>query len=163
MTTGSIAIRNIYVMMAYAFGAMRNEGSDRIAAESFDHLHDLLAEILVRGVGSQVKRGLHHDYRRIREELATVRGRIDVKGTVATRSAVRGRLVCEFDEYEVDTPHNRVLKMVIILLIRHGEITGPRKAALRRLLPHLDEVTLVSPESIRWATLTYHRAGLVRR
>lgn len=159
MTTGSIAIRNIYVMMAYAFGAMRNEGSDRIAAESFDHLHDLLAEILVRGVGSQVKRGLHHDYRRIREELATVRGRIDIKGTVATRSAVRGRLVCEFDEYEVDTPHNRVLKMVIILLIRHGEITGPRKAALRRLLPHLDEVTLVSPESIRWATLTYHRAN----
>ena len=110
-----------------------------------------------------VKRGLHHDYRRLGEELATVRGRIDIKGTVATRSAVRGRLVCEFDEYEVDTPHNRVLKMVIILLIRNGQITGPRKAALRRLLPHLDEVTLVSPESIRWATLTYHRADGAQR
>lgn len=159
MTSGSIAIRNIYVMVAYAFGAMRNEGSDRVAAESFDHLHDLLAEILVRGVGAQVKRGLHHDYRRNREELATVRGRIDITGTVATRSAVRGRLVCEFDEYEVDTPHNRVLKSVIVLLIRGGQITGSRKAALRRLLPYLDEVTLISTASIRWATLTFHRAN----
>jgi 5-methylcytosine-specific restriction enzyme subunit McrC len=159
MTPGPIAIRNIYVMMAYAFGAMRSEGSNRIAAESFDHLHDLLAEILVRGVGAQVKRGLHHDYRRNREELATVRGRIDITGTVATRSTVRGRLVCEFDEYEVDTPHNRVLKSVIILLIRSGQITKPRRAALRRLLPYLAEVTLIAPASIRWATLTYHRAN----
>lgn len=159
MTSGPIAIRNIYVMMAYAFGAMRNEGSNRVAAESFDQLHDLLAEILVRGVGTQVKRGLHHEYRRNREELATVRGRIDITGTVATRSLVRGRLVCEFDEYEVDTPHNRVLKSVIILLIRSGQIQGSRKAALRRLLPYLDEVTLISPASIRWSTLTYRRAN----
>lgn len=159
MTTGPIAIRNIYVMMAYAFRSLRNDGSKRVGAESFDHLHDLLAEILIRGVGAQVKRGLHHDYRRNREELATVRGRIDITGTVATRSAVRGRLVCEFDEYEVDTPHNRVLKAVIILLIRSGQVTRPRRAALRRLLPYLSEVTLVSPASIHWATLTYHRAN----
>lgn len=163
MTAGPIAIRNVYVMMAYAFGAMRNEGRDRIASESFDHLHDLLAEILVRGVGAEVKRGLHHDYRRNREELATVRGRIDITGTVATRSTVRGRLVCEFDEYEIDTPHNRVLKSVIILLIRSGQIATPRKGSLRRLLPYLDEVTQIAPTSIRWATLTYHRANATYR
>lgn len=163
MTTGPIAIRNIYVMMAYAFGAMRNAGRDRIAAESFDHLHDLLAEILVRGVGAQVKRGLHHDYLRNKEELAGVRGRIDITDTVATRSTVRGRLVCEFDEYDLDTPHNRVLKSVIILLIRSGQIKARRKAALRRLLPYLDEVALIAPTSIRWATLTYHRANAAYR
>ncbi|MFE5775307.1 5-methylcytosine-specific restriction endonuclease system specificity protein McrC [Brachybacterium sp. NPDC056505] len=163
MTASPIAIRNVYVMMAYAFRAMRNEGSDRIAAESFDHLHDLLAEILIRGVGAQVKRGLHHDYRRNREELATVRGRIDITGTVAARSMVRGRLVCEFDEYEVDTLHNRVLKSVIVLLIRSGQISATRKAELRRLLPYFDDVTLIAPTAIRWAALTYHRANAAYR
>lgn len=158
MTPGPITIRNVYVMMAYAFGAMRDEGRDRIASEPFDHLHDLLAEILVRGVGAEVKRGLHRDYRRNREDLATVRGRIDITGTIATRSKVKGRLVCEFDEYEIDTPHNRVLKSVLILLIRSGQTTPSRKGALRRLLPYLDGVTLIAPTSIRWATLTYHRA-----
>ncbi|MDR7161394.1 5-methylcytosine-specific restriction endonuclease system specificity protein McrC [Arthrobacter sp. BE255] len=163
MTDGSIIIRNVYVMMAYAFRAIRSDGNDRIAAERFDHLHDLLAEILVRGVGAQVKRGLHRDYLHRSDEIATVRGRIDVTRTIATRSTTRGRLVCEFDEYDPDTPHNRALKSVIVLLIRQSDVAVARKDALRRLLPYLDAVTLVAPTSIRWDTLTYHRANATYR
>lgn len=159
MTDRSIMIRNVYVMLAYAFRAIRSDGDDRIAAERFDHIHDLLAEILVRGVGAQVKRGLHRDYLDRSDEIATVRGRIDVTRTIATRSSTRGRLVCEFDEYEPDTPHNRALKSVIVLLIRHSDVAVARKDALRRLLPYLDAVTLVAPTSIRWDALTYHRAN----
>src|SRR3954463_9768564 len=62
MRDRSIAIRNVYVMMAYAFRSIRSAEAERIAAERFNHLHDLLAEILVRGVGAQVKRGIHRDY-----------------------------------------------------------------------------------------------------
>ena len=163
MTDRSIAIRNVYVMMAYAFRAIRSEGNDRIAAESFDHLHDLFAEILVGGVGTQVKRGLHRDYLQRSEGLATVRGRIDITRTVATRSVIRGRLVCEFDEYEPDTPHNQALKSVIVLLIRHGDVAASRRDALRRLLPYLEAVTLIAPTSIRWDALTYHRANATYR
>lgn len=163
MIDRSIAIRNVYVMLAYAFRAIRSEGQHRIEAERFEHLHDLLAEILIRGVGSQVKRGLHHDYLRRDEELPTVRGRIDIPRTVAARAATRGRLVCEFDEYEPDTPHNRALKAVIVLLIRRGDLTAQRKAALRRLLPYLDAVATVSAETIRWHELTYHRANAAYR
>lgn len=154
----TIVIRNVYVMMAYAFGSIHDTGADRLSAESFDTLHDLMSEILIRGVGSQVKRGLHRDYRRRSEELTTVRGRIDVTRTASTRSMVRGRLVCEFDEYELDTLHNRILKCVMILLIRRGEVSRERKDALRRLLPHLDTVTQISPTSIRWDQLSFTRS-----
>ncbi|WP_059390086.1 5-methylcytosine restriction system specificity protein McrC, partial [Arthrobacter sp. Hiyo1] len=68
-----------------------------------------------------------------------------------------------FDEYEPDTPHNRALKSVIVLLIRHSDVAVARKDALRRLLPYLDAVTLVAPTSIRWDTLTYHRANATYR
>ncbi|MCE0488268.1 5-methylcytosine-specific restriction endonuclease system specificity protein McrC [Ornithinimicrobium sediminis] len=163
MIDRTIAISNVYVMLAYAFRAIRSEGKDRIEGQRFDHLHDLLAEILARGVGAQVKRGLHRDYLDRRDELATVRGRINITRTVATRSTTRGRLVCEFDEYEADTPHNRALKSVIVLLIRRGDVGTPRKAALRRLLPYLDAVTLIAPTSIRWDALTYHRANATYR
>ncbi|SIT72429.1 5-methylcytosine-specific restriction endonuclease system specificity protein McrC [Microbacterium sp. RU33B] len=159
MTDRSIAIRNVYVMLAYAFRGMHSDGTDRIAAERFDHLQDLLAEILVRGVGKQVKRGLHRDYLERSDALATVRGRIDITRTIATRSMTKGRLACEFDEYEPDTPHNQALKSVIVLLLRRGEIASQRKDALRRLLPYMDAVTLVSPSSVRWNTLHYHRAN----
>lgn len=159
MRDRTIVIRNIYVMLAYAFRTVRQEGNDQIEAESFDHLHDLFAEILARGVGAQVKRGLHRDYLRRRENLSTVRGRIDITRTAVTRSMVRGQLVCEFDEYEADTPHNQALKAVIILMIRRSEVATERKDALRRLLPYLDEVTHVPPASIRWGALTYHRSN----
>lgn len=163
MTDGSIAIRNVYVMMAYAFRAIHNDGADRIATERFDHLHDLLAEILVRGVGAQVKQGLHRDYLPRSDELAGVRGRIDLKSTIARRSTTRGRLMCEFDEYEADTPHNRALKSVMVLLLRQGAVDVARKDALRRLLPHLDAVTFIAPTAIRWNDLTYHRANATYR
>lgn len=163
MTGSSILIRNVYIMLAYAFRTIRHDGTDPLATETFDHLHDLFAEILLRGVGTQVKRGLHHDYLPHSEELTTVRGRIDVTRTMATLSMTRGKLECSFDEYEPDTPHNQALKSVIVLLIRHGDVTVLRKQALRRLLPYLDAVTLIAPTAIRWHELTIHRANAAYR
>lgn len=163
MTENPILIRNVYYMLAYAFRAISSDGTHEVEGESFTRIHDLFAEILLRGVGSQVKRGLHRDYRMRSEEMATVRGRIDIATTAASRSTLRGRLVCEFDEYVVDTPHNRALKSVIILLIRHGDVERDRRDGLRRLLPYLEEVTHIAPSEIRWSTLTYHRANATYR
>ncbi|MGR6092104.1 5-methylcytosine-specific restriction endonuclease system specificity protein McrC [Brevibacterium sp. CSND-B09] len=156
-------IRNVYVMMAYAFRDIRAKGQDRFAGEDFETIHDLFAEILIRGIGSQVKQGLHRDYRRRSEELATVRGRIDLTRTSAALSMVRGRVVCEFDEYELDTLHNRILKCVMILLIRKGSVSRKRQDALRRLLPYFDSVELVATASIRWSQLSFNRSSATYR
>ena len=146
-------------MMAYAFRDIRANGQDRFAGEDFETIHDLFAEILIRGIGSQVKRGLHRDYRRRSEELSTVRGRIDLTRTSAALSTVRGRVVCEFDEYELDTLHNRILKCVMILLIRKSSVSRERQDALRRLLPYFDSVDQVAPASIRWNQLSFSRSS----
>ncbi len=157
MKDRSIAIRNIYVMMAYAFRSIRSTGTSPIEGESFEHLHDLFAEILSRGVSRQVKRGLHRDYIRYEDQLTTVRGRINLTRTARVRATAAGAVICAFDEYEPDTPLNRALKSVTVLLIRHGTVTPARKDALRRLLPYLDAVTLVAPQSIRWNEFSFHR------
>ena len=155
--SGSIPIRNVYVMLAYAFSSLRSPGQDRFASEEFEHLHELFAAILIDGVSRQVKRGLQHGYVTRSEELATVRGRIDVTRTATQRSLTRGRLVCEHDDYETDTAHNRALKAVMTLLIRHGAVSRGRKVELRNLLQYFTEVHLIDPTTIRWNTLTYHR------
>lgn len=163
MKNRSIAIRNVYVMMAYAFRSLQTPSAADLETEPFDHLHDLFAEILTKGVAAQVKRGLHQDYLRREERLTTVRGRIDIAGTVAARAVAPGGVVCTFDEYDPDTPLNRALKSVLVLLIRHGDVSKPRKDALRRLLPYLAPVTLVSPESIRWQEFTFNRTTATYR
>lgn len=159
MIDRSIVIQNVYVMLAYTFRAINSKSTSKVGKEKFDNLHDLLAEILIRGMNAQIKRGLHQDYLSRTEELSTVRGRIDISQTVNRHSRTRGRIVCSFDEYLPDTQHNQALKSVISLLIRRGSITKARQASLRRLLPYLEGVTLVSPNSIRWNELHYHRAN----
>ena len=159
MIDRSIVIQNVYVMLAYAFRAIKAKSISRVGRENFDNLHDLLAEILIRGMNSQIKRGLHQDYLSRTEELSTVRGRIDIAQTVNRRAHSRGRVVCNFDEYLPDTPHNQALKSVISLLIRRGNISRARQVSLRRLLPYLEDVALVPPTSVRWDELHYHRAN----
>ena len=159
MIDRSIVIQNVYVMLAYAFRAIKAKSISRVGRENFDNLHDLLAEILIRGMNSQIKRGLHQDYLSRTEELSTVRGRIDIAQTVNRRAHSRGRVVCNFDEYLPDTPHNQALKSAISLLIRRGNISKARQVSLRRLLPYLEDVSLVPPTSVRWDELHYHRAN----
>ena len=159
MIDRSIVIQNVYVMLAYAFRAIKAKSISRVGSENFDNLHDLLAEILIRGMNSQIKRGLHQEYLSRTEELSTVRGRIDIAQTVNRHAHSRGRVVCNFDEYLPDTPHNQALKSVISLLIRRGNISRARQVSLRRLLPYLEDVALVPPTSVRWNELHYHRAN----
>ncbi len=155
----SIVIRNVSVMMAYAFQTIRHSIIREVSAEDFDHLHDLLAEILAQGVGAQVKRGLHRDYIPRAEELSTVRGQIKVAQTLNAHSLTRGRLVCEFDEYDINTPHNQAVKSAMRLLIRNGTMKDERRLRLQKLLPFLVEVDDIAPNLIRWETLIYHRTN----
>src|SRR5699024_6903228 len=159
MTESPIVIQNVYVMLAYAFRTINSDRTESIGQEDFEHLHDLLAEILLRGINRQVKRGLYRAFVGVSEELPTVRGQIDMAQTLTRSARTRGRIVCNFDEYLSDIPHNQALKAVIVLLIKHGNVKAERKRSLRRVLPYLEEVTYVSPSSIRWRDLDIHRAN----
>lgn len=153
------AVRNIYHMLAYAFRALEQAGIEEIGSEEFDHLHDLLAAILAHGLTRQVKQGLHRDYTERSEELAGVRGRIDVAHSIKGLTFLRARLACNFDEFTPDTLHNRILRSTALALLRHGEVAAERRAALRRVLPHLSDVAEIDLRSVAWARLHTRRAS----
>jgi len=150
-------IRNIYYMLSYAFQTLRETGYSSVAAEDFNNIQDLFAAILVRGVGMQVKRGLHRDYIQQEEALAGVRGQILVSESIKQQTQPQGRLVCSYDEFAPDSPHNQALKSVMLLLLRHGNVKPENKKALRKLLLYFSEVTEIAPDGIRWDAMKYHR------
>lgn len=152
-----IRIQNIYYMLSYAYQTLRETGFAPVAAEDFDHIHDLFAAILVRGVGTQLKQGLHRDYLLRQEALAGVKGQICVSETIKQQTQPQGRLVCAFDEFSPDSLHNQALKSVMLLLLRHGNVKPENRKALRKLLLSFSQVTEVQPASIRWDALKYHR------
>ena len=144
-----IRIQNIYHMLAYAFQALRDQGYADVAAEEFDNTAELLAAILARGVSSQVKRGLGREYLPRAEALATLRGRIDVTETVKTRAVLRRQMVCDYDEFSIDTPMNRILKATMRLLAR-SDIDKARRKELRGLLAYFADVADIDLMHVDW-------------
>jgi 5-methylcytosine-specific restriction enzyme subunit McrC len=153
----NIKIKNIYYMLSYAFQCLRENGYDKVATENFDNIHDLFAAILARGIAEQVKRGMHRDYVQVEDTFAGLRGKIQVSESIKRQTLPLGKLVCTYDEFSYDSPHNRALKSVMRLLIRQGDVGSENKIALRKLLLFFTDVTDITPAGIRWDSMKYHR------
>ena len=63
-----VLIKNIYYMMAYAFRALKLSAMEKLAAEEFDNIHDLMAAMFPWRCGA-TKRGMYREYAAEREPL----------------------------------------------------------------------------------------------
>lgn len=144
-----IPIRNIYYMLSYAFQTLNEQGYRDMATEDFHNVAELCATILCKGVSLQIKRGLGREYIEKTESLSALRGRIDLSESIKTRSMLRQRLVCLYDDFSVNSPLNQIIKSTMLLLL-HGDISLKQKKEIRQLLVFLDEVDTPDIHSIDW-------------
>ena len=128
-----IRIQNIYYMLAYAFQVLNEQGYRSIATEDFDNTAELCSAILVRGISTQIKRGLGKEYIPRTEALSSLRGKIDISETIKTQALQRKQMVCSYDEFSVNSYMNRIIKSTMLLLLR-ADITKARKKEMRKLL-----------------------------
>lgn len=152
-----ILIKNIYYMLTYAFRELRANNYESIAGEAFEDIYDLFAEILIRGIAFQLKQGLHREYIERKETIPTLRGKLDINGTMHNYRAQKRQLNCEFDELSEDNLFNQILKSTIKLLLLRKEVKTERKTALRRLMMFFDYVAVIDLSSVRWANLRFDR------
>ena len=142
-------------MLAYAFTNLTRKDFASVDAEKFDNLHNLFAAILSKGIGRQLKQGLHREYLSRTEDLATLRGKIQLQGTMKNLIAGRRKLTCEFDELSENNLLNRILKTTAILLLRHGEVDEKYKSVLKKELSFFSNVDKISPKKIRWEKIYF--------
>ncbi len=165
MTTDkNILIRNVYYMLSYAFQQLRGNNYESITGEEFENIHQLMAEILIRGVSFQLKQGLHREYVPVTERLMTIKGRIDVPGTIAERTQRKMGIVCEHDDFSEDCLFNRIIKSTIALLLRtDGKLAESKRLrsgqrnALKRFLPYFGGVSEIDTSQVAWSALRFDR------
>lgn len=160
MKDKSIFIKNVYYMLAYAFRALRMDEYEDLAGEDFEHMHDLLAAILARGIARQVKQGLYREYLPRSEDLLTVRGRIELNGTMRNKMARSRRIACEYDDLSENNPINQILKTTAMLLLRHGEVSDDHRTELRRAMLFFSNVDEIDPSSLPWNAIRFQRSNL---
>lgn len=113
-----IPIENIYYLFCYAWDRFEEAQAVPLGGETSPDLPNLLAQVLLAGTRTLFRRGLDRGYQFHEEEIATVRGRIDIGASLRLRARNVRRLHCEFDELSRDVHHNRVLKASLWRLSR---------------------------------------------
>lgn len=144
-----IRIQNIYYMLSYAFQVLNEQGYKQVATEEFENAAELCAAILIKGVSSQIKRGLDREYVLQTEPLSSLRGKIDISASVKEQSMLKKQLVCSFDEFSVNSYMNRIIRTTMDILLRNN-LSRERKKQLRKLLVYFSGVEPLSRESINW-------------
>ena len=153
----SILINNIYHMLSYAFQTLSQENYDDVAVESFDEMYDLLAAILAKGIGIQLKQGLYREYINLQEELPALRGKINMPGTIKNRLAHERVLTCDFDELSENNLFNKIIKTTVMLLLRNAKVKSEYKDDLKKKMLFFSNVDTLEPTSIKWSSIRFQR------
>lgn len=153
----SILIKNIYHMLSYAFQTLNQENYEDVAVESFDEMYDLLAVILAKGIGIQLKQGLYREYINRQEELSVMRGKINIPGTIKNRLAHERVLACDFDELSENNLFNQIIKTTVTLLLRNAKVKSEYKDDLKKKMLFFSNVDTLEPTSIRWSSIRFQR------
>ena len=144
-------------MLSYAFTTLNQSNYEDIERESFDNAQNLFAAILAKGIGQQLKQGLYREYLNKKEDMAVMRGKIDMPGTVKNKIARKQILTCEFDELSENNLLNQILKTTVMLLIRHANVDVEYKSDLKKKMLFFSEVDIIDPGTIKWSSIRFQR------
>ena len=145
-------------MLDVALGLKLGDGQALAMARQKETLLDILIRLFADRLLAEARRGLPSAYMAQEENLAALRGRLDVIRQF-THNAVRpDRLACRFDTLMPDTPLLRVMKACVLMLRRHARVleTQRRLDELRFLLA---EVIDVPVNALPWAQVRIDRTN----
>ena len=92
-----------------------------------EHFRGMLAQ--------QMQLGLIRRYVPMEDELATVRGRIDLVRQVRLNAFSPQRIHCRFDEFDIDNPYNQVLSYVVGMLLHRTHHPAIKRGLNELLAP----------------------------
>ena len=114
------------------------------------YLWELILHWYVNEVEALLRRGLLRDYEEASDQLPVLRGSIDAVGTA--HAYYRGQLAfeCRFDEFDFDSPPNRVLAAATRMVVATptGDLMLRRRA--KRAFSRFDDVGSLRGDDLRW-------------
>jgi 5-methylcytosine-specific restriction enzyme subunit McrC len=142
-------------MLCYAWNYIQQADLVDLDQIQGENVLDLLAVVLVQGVEHLARRGLEQNYMSHEEEISGVRGRIDSLRSARRFLLKHGKAACIFDELNVDTLANRIVKSTLRTLESQSDLhteLRQRVHRLRKQLPGILEIS-VTPRSFRTVQL----------
>lgn len=114
-------------------------------------LWELVAEWSVRATERVLRQDLRRDYETCVDELSSVRGTLATLETAGAYYAGRLAYVCEFDEFGVDSPLNRVVKAAAAVVLSAPALVPGLRRRARAIVLRMSEVGALRPHDVHVA------------
>lgn len=157
MTSPKIPIKNIYHMLCYAWNELESSDEILVGSNKFDNIYNLLARIYINGVSTLIKRGLNKYYIREDEDLPTIKGKIDITGSIKVQSQINGRMICQYDDFSKDIILNKIVKTTIDIFIKSSYLDDSLKNQLTKLRLYFSDIYNIKLSKHLFSTLRYNR------
>ena len=140
-------------MLSYAFQVLNKKQYKKLKTEEFENIAELFSEIIIITLNSQIKRGLERDYIEKQDTIPTIHGKINITSSITPYIQHR-ELVCEYDEFTLDSYKNQIIKTTLNTLIQEN-ISKKQKKKLKRLLTYFSNVSTIDLNYVN-LNIRYH-------
>ena len=140
-----IPIQNIYYLLLYAWRRMEVGECEDVGVAGETELLNLLAKLFCREFAQLRRRWLDLAYVEERQDLGSIRGRIQLTETLRRGLLEHAQVACEYDELSIDTLPHQIIKATCLTLLSSS---GLDKSLLRELSTMRSNLSTVSNRRI---------------
>jgi 5-methylcytosine-specific restriction enzyme subunit McrC len=145
-------------MLDVALGLRLRDGQALAMARQKETLLDILVRLFADRLLAEAKRGLPRAYLHQQEDLAALRGRLDVVRQFTHHAVRPDRLACRFDSLLPDTPLLRIMKACVVMLRHHARALETQRR-LDELRFVLAEVSDIPVSALPWTGVRIDRVN----
>jgi 5-methylcytosine-specific restriction enzyme subunit McrC len=152
-----IPIRNVYYLLAYAWGHADAAQEREADAAAVDTLPDLLAWVLAHRTSALLKRGLDRSYLEEQVTIPGVRGKLELAATIKRNVLPQARTVCTVEEFRYDVLHNRILRSTLRRLLALPGLDRQVRAEVGLVYRKMEGVTEIPVRRSTFRRVRIHR------
>lgn len=143
-------------MLCYSWDALQEKDIVSVDVMDFKELYELFAKVLASGLEYLLKRGFDRQYVEVQEEMALVRGKINVSDSIKKLSLLKGRLICQYDDLSYNILQNQIIKATIERLLS-SNIGLDIKRDLKEISRYFREIDKIQLSKKQFGMVHIHR------
>lgn len=152
-----IPIENIYYLLCYAWNKLEEKERVNVSVDDKTELLDLFAKILINGTKILLKRGIDRSYIDFTDEIAGVKGKIQISQTLKSNLLFKQRTICTFDTFSSNILTNRILVSTIYSLSRTKALDKDLKKELITLQRMFSGIELIQINNSLFSQIKLNR------
>lgn len=142
-----IPIENIYYLLCYSWNKLDEKEQVNVSIEDKTELLDLFAKVLINATKVLLKRGVDKNYIDYTEEIAGIKGKIQISQTLKSNLLLKQKAICTFDNFSANIISNRILVSTIYKLTRTKGLERNLKnelVSLQRMLSGIEQIEVTN-------------------